>query len=681
MPSLFQVPGAFTVDATGAPYPGMQVYFYSAGTTIAQPVYQDILKSTPHAFPVVADANGILPAIYLDDSLPTNYRVVFRDADGALIPGMDYDNVPKGASGGGGGTGGGNAPSLLRVQSTAQAFTFDAGGAASPGGQTIQFTATLQNLLGTVTWTTTPVVPLSVSGNQATMSVVDFAANTSVKVTATLGAGLSAVLDEVTVYRLQSGGVNSVVAFLTNENHTVAADSTGVVSTFAGADGQFVVFSGLTDVTVSSTLSVIAQSGCTVTVNTAANTPVSGQSKGYYRVTALTADQGYADLQAVYSGVTIVKRLTLSKARQGVQGTPGTPGAPGSGTAGPRGPGEFQVAALESGAGYAISAADVLAWNGGTVTTGIAQEAAAAVIAKASDGKLQTSDRLLMYDSVNGQAATRFYTGGTTSDYLTVTAGQWSAKVTQTLDGSLLVNGSVAAQSLAVAQLGAISADLGTVDAGTIEFASGGFTRRISRTPFGSANQFIEWFGPTVAVGAMTEANAITYLKVDGSAYFGGTLSAGILKNGAQSTSIAGPTLDLLAGPSSSNGGTITVVWSYRYNGFYQIPIGGGSGGYTTTPPTATVELWRAVNTGTGPGTMVQSQVITGTNFIDPANIVDPGTFQEDMLGSFTFVDTLNLAQSRLYTLRLAARSVQGAATPMSGGFGRQQFMTILATE
>ncbi len=244
MPSLFQIPGAFTVDATGAPYAGMQVYFYAAGSTIAQPVYQDILKSQAHAHPVVADANGILPAIYLDDSLPTNYRVVIRDAAGALIPGMDYDNVPKGSSGGGGGTGGGDAPSLLRLQSTAQAFTFDAGGSASPGGQTITFTATLQNLLGTVTWSTTPAVPLSITGNQAVLSVVDFGANTSVKVTATLGSGPGAVVDEITVYRLQSGGLDSVVAFLTNENHTVAADNAGVVATFAGADGQFVVFSG-----------------------------------------------------------------------------------------------------------------------------------------------------------------------------------------------------------------------------------------------------------------------------------------------------------------------------------------------------------------------------------------------------------------------------------------------------
>lgn len=674
MPSLFQVPGAFTVDATGAPYPGMQVYFYSAGTTIAQPVYQDILKSTPHAFPVVADANGILPAIYLDDSLPTNYRVVFRDALGALIPGMDYDNVPKGASGGGGGTGGGDAPSLLRVQSTAQAFTFDAGGAASPGGQTIQFTATLQNLLGTVTWTTTPVVPLSVSGNQATMSVVDFAANTSVKVTATLGTGPSAVLDEVTVYRLQSGGVNSVVAFLTNENHTVAADSTGVVSTFAGADGQFVVFSGLTDVTVSATLSVIAQSGCTVTVNTAANTPVSGQSKGYYRVTALTADQGYADLQAVYSGVTIVKRLTLSKARQGVRGMPGID-ATGSGPAGPRGPGEFQVAALESGAGYAISAADVLAWNGGTVTTGIAQEAAAAVIAKASDGQLQTSDRLLMYDSVAGQSATRFYTGPSTNDYLTVAAGQWSSKITQTLDGSLLVNGSVAATAIAAAQVSAISADLGDINAGQIVFTQGGFTRVISRTPFGSTNQFIEWFGPTVALSSMTEANAITYLKVDGSAYFGGSLSAGVIKNAAQGTSVAGPVLDLVAGPSGSNGGVITVIWSYRYYSDYVINIGTGSGGYTTALPSATVELWRAVNVTTGPGTLVQSQVITGNTLLDPAAGPDPGRFNQDMNASFTFNDTLAVAQTRIYTLRLAARTVQG------GDAGRTQNTSIIATE
>lgn len=675
MPSLFQIPGAFTVDATGAPYAGMQVYFYAAGSTIAQPVYQDILKSQAHAHPVVADANGILPAIYLDDSLPTNYRVVIRDAAGALIPGMDYDNVPKGSSGGGGGSGGGDAPSLLRLQSSVQAFTFDAGGSASPGGQTITFTATLQNLLGTVTWSTTPAVPLSITDNQAVLSVVDFGANTSVKVTATLGSGPGAVVDEITVHRLQSGGLDSVVAFLTNENHTVAADNAGIVATFAGADGQFVVFSGLTDVTISATFSVAAQSGCTVSVNTAAGTPVSGQSKGYYRVTALSSDQGYADLQAVYSGVTIVKRLTLSKARQGAQGIKGDDGIDGSGIPGPRGPGDFQVAALESGAGYAISAGDVVLWNDGVMTTGLAQEAAAAVIAKASDGQLQTSDRLLMYDSVAGQSATRFYTGPSTNDYLTVAAGQWSSKITQTLDGSLLVNGSVAATAIAAAQVSAISADLGDINAGQIVFTQGGFTRVISRTPFGSTNQFIEWFGPTVALSSMTEANAITYLKVDGSAYFGGSLSAGVIKNAAQGTSVAGPVLDLVAGPSGSNGGVITVIWSYRYYSDYVINIGTGSGGYTTALPSATVELWRAVNVTTGPGVLVQSQVITGNTLLDPAAGPDPGRFNQDMNASFTFNDTLAVAQTRIYTLRLAARTVQG------GDAGRTQNTSIIATE
>ncbi|MEB3029712.1 hypothetical protein VJI72_07980, partial [Parvimonas micra] len=59
-----------------------------------------------------------------------------------------------------------------------------------------------------------------------------------------------------------------------------------------------------------------------------------------------------------------------------------------------------------------------------------------------------------------------------------------------------------------------------------------------------------------------TEQNGVYYVKTDGSAYFGGTLSAGTIKNAVQTTSIASNAA-VDTGTVSSRGGTRTVVVGY----------------------------------------------------------------------------------------------------------------------
>lgn len=93
----------------------------------------------------------------------------------------------------------------------------------------------------------------------------------------------------------------------------------------------------------------------------------------------------------------------------------------------------------------------------------------------------------------------------------------------------------------------------------------GGSIMTITGVPFGSANQFIEWTGPIVSnLTQCTEANAIKYVKTDGSAYFGGGLSSGILKNEATSTVVAADAF-VAVGPFSSNGGPVNVNMSAVY--------------------------------------------------------------------------------------------------------------------
>ena len=138
--------------------------------------------------------------------------------------------------------------------------------------------------------------------------------------------------------------------------------------------------------------------------------------------------------------------------------------------------------------------------------------------------------------------------------------------------------GAVTAAKIGVTDLSSITANIGTLTAGTIRNASDTYRvdvtngRTIARTgswmkvtgaPFGSSNQFLEWYGPYSSnLAACTEANASYYLSTDGSAYFGGTLSAGVLKNSAQTTNTAS-NASVSIGPYGTNGSAINVVLSY----------------------------------------------------------------------------------------------------------------------
>lgn len=68
-------------DANGVVAPSAKAYFYEDGTTTPQNTYTSSALTTPHANPVVADAGGNFPDIYLDNTL--TYRVVIKSSDGA----------------------------------------------------------------------------------------------------------------------------------------------------------------------------------------------------------------------------------------------------------------------------------------------------------------------------------------------------------------------------------------------------------------------------------------------------------------------------------------------------------------------------------------------------------------------------------------------------------------------
>lgn len=91
---------------------------------------------------------------------------------------------------------------------------------------------------------------------------------------------------------------------------------------------------------------------------------------------------------------------------------------------------------------------------------------------------------------------------------------------------------------------------------------------------FGSAGQFLEWLGPSKAnLNQCTEAEAIRYVKMDGSAYFRGTFLAGSLRSSTANPGV-GQNVTADTGLISSNGGAIVVQgsWDYTWTQVLEFP-------------------------------------------------------------------------------------------------------------
>lgn len=73
-------------DANGAPMAGAKLFFFVAGTTTALVTYQDAGATTPHANPVVADAMGLFPPIYIVAPL---YKFTLQTAGNVTIQTVD----------------------------------------------------------------------------------------------------------------------------------------------------------------------------------------------------------------------------------------------------------------------------------------------------------------------------------------------------------------------------------------------------------------------------------------------------------------------------------------------------------------------------------------------------------------------------------------------------------------
>lgn len=76
------MPLLYLADIDGAPLVGGKLYFYESGTTTPLDTFADDTLSTPNTNPVIADARGFLPPIFLQN---LSYRVVLKDSSDVEI--------------------------------------------------------------------------------------------------------------------------------------------------------------------------------------------------------------------------------------------------------------------------------------------------------------------------------------------------------------------------------------------------------------------------------------------------------------------------------------------------------------------------------------------------------------------------------------------------------------------
>lgn len=92
MATLFFMPARPAFDSNARLIPGAQAWFTLEGTNTPAPIYSDVGLTTPHANPVVANAVGRFPQVYLSEAI--SYRVRIYDDDavaGVDTPIEEYD--------------------------------------------------------------------------------------------------------------------------------------------------------------------------------------------------------------------------------------------------------------------------------------------------------------------------------------------------------------------------------------------------------------------------------------------------------------------------------------------------------------------------------------------------------------------------------------------------------------
>lgn len=209
-----------------------------------------------------------------------------------------------------------------------------------------------------------------------------------------------------------------------------------------------------------------------------------------------------------------------------------------------------------------------------------------------------------------------------------------------------------------------------------------GNSQRIIGNGFGVGGEgLIDYFGPNVGAAAASKANATVWMDVNGNAYWGGSLAAGVLRNAVQSTQISTVGTQVVNGPFGSNGRNKSVVVGFsrevtrRKNQYSSQGFVAGAGNNTCT-----INVYRKVEND--PETFWTS--FTAGGGVGIYNESDgPDIATSYWSGSVTLNDNIDGSRPRQYRAEIVGYSEQ-AVTHQSGNFDVQttnQSLSIVSTE
>lgn len=305
---------------TGAQAGGAKAYFYVGGTSTPQPVYTADDGATPHPWPVVADANGVFPPIFIPYG-PFGYRVTTAGGT-AISPNVQtVQNPAPPDSGGGGGIivtqdqilQTGDPIWRLRSGPISGFVRMNERTIGSTGSGATERANADTEALFVYLWNNCSDAVAPVSGGRGSTAEADFAANKTITVPTMQGLAAGG-LDDM-------GGTTANRIQASTTINTTNASPTAVVGSASGLIiGMYVVSAN-----VSAGTTITAISGTTITLSGNASATASGTAA---RFSVFTDAQAVGAIGGIAGQAVRERELPVVQPAGSISVSISTPGLP-----------------------------------------------------------------------------------------------------------------------------------------------------------------------------------------------------------------------------------------------------------------------------------------------------------------------------------------------------------------
>ncbi|MGB0895625.1 MAG: hypothetical protein ACPGUD_14615, partial [Parashewanella sp.] len=231
------------------------------------------------------------------------------------------------------------------------------------------------------------------------------------------------------------------------------------------------------------------------------------------------------------------------------------------------------------------------------------------------------------------------------------------------LTANEIATGAVRTEHLAVGQ----TLQSPVINGGQVRLIGSNYMRVTSAAPFGPDN-LVEWSGPKLMSGsnpnwsALRKANATTYVTDKGDAYFGGTLSAGVLRTSTSNpklSSYANGEIAVEIGPFSTRGRTKTIISSFSFASSWT------SSSSTSLKPSISWVLERRI----GNGNWQALTSVTQRGHVHSHFEGEIGKYEnaKSLNASNTFTDTTNSTSLYSYRIRITGYNNASPSSAIDG--------------